>query len=79
MRTLGEIVRAARRARGMSLEDFAAWCGVAASTVATIEYDGRVRRETIEKIAACLEVPVSELDPDGRVSAGAGSSRRRRR
>jgi transcriptional regulator with XRE-family HTH domain len=78
MPTLGERVRAARLARGLSVANFAAACGLSSATIATVEYGGRVTRASVAKIAACLGLPVSDLDPDGRVSAGAGKSRKQR-
>jgi transcriptional regulator with XRE-family HTH domain len=75
VKTLGEIVQMARRERGMSLKAFARACGLSDGTIATVEYGGRVRPETIDKLAECLGVPARELAAAARLSGGLGPRR----
>jgi transcriptional regulator with XRE-family HTH domain len=65
MRTLKEIVRAARvEERRMSLVQFATAVGLSENTVAAMEYGGRPSLPTLEKLAAFLRRPVSDLSPE---------------
>jgi transcriptional regulator with XRE-family HTH domain len=63
MRSLAEMVRAARVERGLSKAQFCAATGLSGTTLATVEYGGRASRLTLDKLAAFLDVPASELDP----------------
>ncbi len=49
----------------MSLVEFATAVGVSENTIASVEYGGRVSRTTVEKLAAFLQCPVSELAHPG--------------
>jgi transcriptional regulator with XRE-family HTH domain len=78
MRSLAEIVRAARVERGLSKAQFCAATGLSGTTLAMVEYGGRASRVTIDKLAAFLDVPASELDPSGAALQRRGSGRRGR-
>jgi transcriptional regulator with XRE-family HTH domain len=63
MRSLAEIVRTARVARGLTTAQFCKATGLSHSTLATIEYGGRPSLMTLAKLATFLKVPADELDP----------------
>jgi transcriptional regulator with XRE-family HTH domain len=62
----------------MTKAQFAAAVGISQSTLASMEYGGRPSLVTIEKLAAFLQVPVSELDPQGYATGRSGGLRHRR-
>lgn len=76
MRSLAAIVRAARAARGLTATQFCKATGLSHSTLATIEYGGRPSLMTLAKLAAFLNVPASELDPQNTAYKHGRSSRR---
>lgn len=49
----------------MSLTEFASAVGMSEGVLASLEYGGRPSQPTIDKLAAFLRRPASELDPDG--------------
>ena len=77
MQGLNDIVRAAREERGMTMSQFAAAVGIAQATLASVEYGGRPSRSTVAKLAAFLERPVCELDPNDTAIPTSGGARPR--
>ncbi len=65
MGSLKDIVRAARIERNMSLSEFAAAVGISEGVLASMEYGGRPSQPMVDRLAAFLQRPVTDLDPDG--------------
>lgn len=64
MATLGEIVRAVRTERRLTLAECARVTGICEASISSVEYGGRYTKSTLEKLARFLEREPKDLDPE---------------
>jgi transcriptional regulator with XRE-family HTH domain len=63
--SIGRRIRVARTQLGMTQAQFAVAVNVHKASLSSLETGARPRKDTVEKIAAFLNRPVHDLDPDG--------------
>lgn len=65
----GQLIKAARKAAGMTQEDLGEKLGISGSAIAQYETDNRKpKHDTLQRIAAALGIPIYDLLDDAEVN-----------